>query len=218
MKRPVIMAIAAVSVAAVIALLIYGFNRHEQRPAPDHRDSLGDALVRSHSPVIGSPTSPVTIVEFLDPACEGCRAIYPHVKQILADHAGEVRLVVRYVPFHGQISIDAVRILEAARDQGKFEDVLTAMFETQPMWANHDTPDPERAWQVAAQAGVDLERARAHVASDVTEKRIAQDIADLRTVGIKSTPTFYVNGKLLPKPDPVMLREMVMAEVARAID
>ena len=37
-------------------------------------------LVRTHSPVVGPVEAPVTIVEFFDPACPGCRAYYPYVK------------------------------------------------------------------------------------------------------------------------------------------
>jgi protein-disulfide isomerase len=59
-----------------------------------------ESLVRSHSPVIGPTDAPVTIVEFFDPSCEACRAFYPIVKQIMAGYPNEVRLVLRYAPFH----------------------------------------------------------------------------------------------------------------------
>src|SRR3972149_3162781 len=41
-------------------------------------------LVRMHSPTLGKADAPVVIVEFLDPACETCRAFYPLGKQIMA--------------------------------------------------------------------------------------------------------------------------------------
>src|SRR5688572_26258908 len=57
-------------------------------------------LVRPHSPVLGPPNAPVTLVEFLDPACEGCRAFAPVVKQIQFMHPEDVRVVVRFAAFH----------------------------------------------------------------------------------------------------------------------
>ena len=54
-----------------------------------------------NSPVFGSANAPVTVVEFFDPSCEACRAFYPYVKQILAENPNDVRLVLRYVLFHG---------------------------------------------------------------------------------------------------------------------
>jgi len=78
--------------------------------------------VRDYSPVIGLENAPVTIVEFFDPSCEGCRAMYPYVKEILAEYPDNVRLVLRYVLFHGG-SEEAVRILEAARNQLNSSDI-----------------------------------------------------------------------------------------------
>ena len=71
----------------------------EQPAAPSPQDT--NALVRFHSPVFGSANAPVTVVEFFDPSCEACRAFYPYVKQILAENPNDVRLVLRYVLFHG---------------------------------------------------------------------------------------------------------------------
>ena len=59
--------------------------------------------------------SVATIVEFFDPACEACRAFHPIVKDIMAEHGDAVRVVIRYTPFHGAASEEAIRVLEAAR-------------------------------------------------------------------------------------------------------
>ena len=79
---------------------------------------------------MGPVTAPGTIVEF----CDSCRAMYPHVKQLLAAHPKDVRLVIRYVPFHGQVSKEAIGVLEAAREQKKFEPVLETLMRNQPVW------------------------------------------------------------------------------------
>ena len=172
-------------------------------------------MVRFYSPVIGPASAPVTIVEFFDPACEACRAFHPYVKQILAAHPRDVRLVIRYTPFHREASIVAVRILEAARAQQRFEPVLEALLDAQPVWASHRAPAIERAWEFAGAAGLDLERARAHAASGATDKLLEQEVADLKAVGVRATPTFFVNGKPLTEQDPRALQEMVRNEVER---
>ena len=92
---------------------------------------------------MGPVTAPGTIVEF----CDSCRAMYPHVKQLLAAHPKDVRLVIRYVPFHGQVSKEAIGVLEAAREQKKFEPVLETLMRNQPVWASHGAPDPKKVWE-----------------------------------------------------------------------
>jgi protein-disulfide isomerase len=159
--------------------------------------------------VVGPAEAPVTIVEFFDPACEGCRAYYPYVKQILAMHPREARLVMRYVTFHGEISVEGVRILEAARQQQMFERVLEALFAGFDGWASHSAPSSARAWEIAGAAGLDVERARAWVAEGAVEKMLEIEMADARAARIGSTPTFFVNGKPLPEPGPDALLRMV---------
>ena len=57
---------------------------------------------------------PQRTVEFLDPACETCRAFYPIVKDILKQYPNDVRLVIRYAPFHAG-SDQVVKLLEAGK-------------------------------------------------------------------------------------------------------
>ena len=118
-------------------------------------------LARADSPVLGRVDAPVTIVEFLDPACEACRAYAPVVKQILFLYPEDVRVVVRFAAFHPG-SDEAIRVIEAARKQGKFAEVLGALFDRQPEWASHSGPNPARTWDIAAENGVDLAKARSH--------------------------------------------------------
>lgn len=167
-------------------------------------------LVRDYSPVIGPENAPVTIVEFFDPSCEGCRAMYPYVKEILAEYPDNVRLVLRYVLFHGG-SEEAVRILEAARLQSVYEPVLDAVMESQPQW--HDDPEVKAAWTAAESAGLDLEAARNQLNSSDIDQIIEQDMVDVQSVKIKGTPTFYVNGHELSKLGPKELYDLVKSEV-----
>lgn len=174
--------------------------------------SSGDSLVRVHSPVMGPENAPVTIVEFLDPSCEACSAFYPIVKQIMDETGKDVRLVLRYTPLH-EGSDEAVRILEAARKQQKFQPVLEALFSNQAEWAVHGAPDIEKAWQIAAGAGLVLETARKDATTPEVDAVLAQDIADVKANRVEQTPTFFVNGKPLTEFSPQGLYDLVKAEI-----
>jgi protein-disulfide isomerase len=165
-----------------------------------------------HSPVIGPASAPVTIVEFFDPSCEACRAFYPLVKQMMGQTGDDVRLVLRYTPLH-EGSDEAVRILEAARKQNLFEPVLEALLAQQPAWAVHGSPDLEKAWQIAASAGLDEQKAREDAVSSSVDSVLEQDVADMKANDVRQTPTFFVNGKPLTEFSPQGLYSLVASEL-----
>lgn len=168
-----------------------------------------DSLIRPHSPIIGPKNAPVTIVEFFDPSCEACRAFYPAVKGIVAKYPKDVRLVMRYLPLHPG-SAEAIVILEAARVQGKLQPVTAALLEAQPDW--HDGK-MDGAWAAAEKAGLNVAKARAMPTADAMAW-MEQDIADARAVGVRGTPTFFVNGEMLVQPSPEQVEAKVQAAVA----
>ncbi|MAA65787.1 MAG: disulfide bond formation protein DsbA [Alteromonadaceae bacterium] len=185
------------------AIIYYDRSQGTNEPAVVEKTPL----VRDYSPVIGPEDAPVTIVEFFDPSCEGCRAMYPYVKQIMAAYPDRVRLVLRYVLFH-KGSEEAVRILETAREQGVYKPVLDAVVKAQPQW--HDDPNVAAAWEAA---GLDVEAARTGMNSSKIDDIIQQDAADVKAVGISGTPTFYVNEEKLSRLGPQELYDLVTSKI-----
>lgn len=173
------------------------------------------ALVKFHSPSVGPVDAKVTIVEFLDPSCEACRAYYPLVKAVMAEHPGKVRLVLRYAAFH-QGSDTVVKILEAAKTQGLYWQSLEAVFQSQPVWADHGNPQVERVWDFLQPIGLDVEKARRDMQNPAIAAILAQDMADVTALKVERTPTFYVNGKPLLVMGEKGLRDLVAQEVQAA--
>jgi protein-disulfide isomerase len=207
-----------IGLVAVVALFFYlGMNAYQKRVqnAQDVQVKAEQTrLVRMHSPVFGPQGAPVTIVEFFDPACETCRAFYPIVKALMAQYPNDVRLVLRYAPLH-QGSDRVVKLLEAAKSQGKYQTVLEALLEAQPTWADHGNPNIETAFKVAEQAGLDLAKARLDIEKPGMQALLQQDIDDLTALQVTKTPTFFVNGRSLPSFGPEQLAGLVAEEVAK---
>jgi protein-disulfide isomerase len=164
--------------------------------------------------VFGNPAAKVTLVEFLDPACETCRAFYPVVKGIVNASFGQVRLVVRYAPLH-QGSDTAVKILEAARQQGKYWEALEKTMAFQPQWAAHHRPQPELIWELMADLGLDIAKAKADANSPAIDQLLRQDVADMRTLKVDKTPGFFVNGTPLLHFGEAQLRVLVDQELKK---
>lgn len=173
-----------------------------------------EVFVRDYSPKLGALKPKVYLVEFLDPECESCREFYPMVKMLLSEFEGQVQLVVRYAPFHGNSEF-VIKVLEAARKQNKYWEALETLFRYQPQWGSHHHPRPELVWQYLPESGVNVDQIRADMTSPEFEKIIEQDMADARTLGVRATPSFFVNGRPLEQFGYEPLRSLIKEEVDR---
>ena len=207
-----------IGLLAIVALFFYlGMNAYKSRVQAAQEVQVKAEqirLVRMHSPVFGPQNAPVTIVEFFDPACETCRAFYPIVKNLMAKYPTDVRLVIRYAPFH-QGSDVVVKLLESSKGQGKYQAVLEAVLAAQPAWADHSQPNIETVFVVAEQAGLDITKARQDIEKPGLQSLLQQDIEDLTALQVTKTPTFFVNGRSLPSFGPDQLAALVAEEVAK---
>lgn len=203
----------------VLGLAYGGLTRVVQEKEQAHlkflASSQGELFVPKASPKLGTDTPKVYLTEFLDPACESCRAFYPIVKKLMAEFDGKVQLVVRYAPFH-QGSDQAVKILEAARKQDRYQGMLELMFIRQPEWASHHQPKPELLWGYAEELGLDMEQLRRDFHDPGIAALLAQDIKDLKTLNVRRTPTFFVNGNPLQDFSVDGLRALLAKEIAEA--
>lgn len=201
-RRSLLLGASALGVAAFAGGAFY-VSRQRQREAAEATTKAAAAppadetlLIRPHSPILGPADAKVTLVEFFDPSCEACRAFHPVVSALRKEFPNDLRVVLRYTVFH-EGSDEAVRILEAARRQNLFEPVLDALLEQQPGWASHDGPAIDIAWEIAASAGMDVEKGETDRLFPGTTGILNQDAADVAALGIQQTPTFFLNGKRL---------------------
>lgn len=208
--------------AAVLAVLVVAFvggtlfySGQQEQQATQQAAVNREALVRMHSPTLGRADAPVTIVEFIDPACETCRAFYPLVKEMMAANPEKIRLVLRYAPFHNG-SDKVVAVLEAARKQGKFWPALEALLASQAEWSPHHTPQVDLVWKPLEKVGLDMERLTFDITAPEIARLIEQDLADARTLNVTKTPGFFVNGKPLVSFGYEQLKSLVNQELAAA--
>jgi protein-disulfide isomerase len=172
------------------------------------------ALQRPHAALVGSPDAKVTIVEFLDPACETCREFYPLVKGLLKDNPGKIRLAVRLVAFHPNSDI-AVKALEAAKRQDKFWPVLERLLATQPRWVRNHRVDPDALMAQLQSVDADYDRLQADMQTPDVAKSVALDLEDAKTLKVTATPEYFVNGQGLPEFGWQQLHSLVGNELSK---
>jgi len=169
-------------------------------------------FIRDHSQTLGSDDAKVYLVEFMDPACETCAAFSPFVRQIMDANPGRIRLVIRYAPFH-EGADDFVKILEAARKQGRYWETLDVMYKSQRYWASHHRPQLQKIWQFLPNAGLDIEQIKRDMNDPAIVKLIEQDLADAKSLNVRKTPGFFVNGKPLQTFGHLQLQQLVQSEI-----
>lgn len=181
-------------------------------PAGAPGSSIEALLVRPYSPSQGPESAQVTIVEFFDPECESCRAMYPIVKQVMSEFEGKARLVIRYMPLHGN-SVYAASLLEAARAQNKYWEYLEVVMLRQPEWASHSAPRPDLLLTYAPMVGLNVDQLKTAAADPEVRMRITQDERDGNQLGANRTPTFFINGAPLMRLGYEELRDAVRAAI-----
>ena len=200
------------SVAALLVLAFAGgayFYKQQQADAAAQLAKQNTAaLVRLDAPSFGDPNAPVHIVEFFDPACGTCREFYPLVKALMAANPGKIRLSLRYAPFHPG-SEAVVKVLEAARKQGKFEPTLTALFDRQDVWVQNHTAKVQLIGPLLAPLGLDMARLQTDASAPDVASTIARDLLDAKTLNVTMTPEYFVNGKPLPSFGFAQLKALV---------
>jgi protein-disulfide isomerase len=87
------------------------------------------------------------------------------------------------------------------------------MFKTQRYWASHHNPQPQLIWKFIPQAGLDIEKLKQDMKDPEIEKIIKQDLADAKTLNVRKTPGFFVNGKPLSDFGYNQLRNLIESEI-----
>jgi protein-disulfide isomerase len=212
MNRKTLVAVVAVVLGAAILVGALVYMNGKAQQSTQAADPNRPGLVQMYSPTLGNPEARVHIVEFLDPACETCASFYPYVKQIMAANPDRVRLTLRLVPFH-RGSDYAIKVLEAARKQGKFWQALEALLSNQSYWAPNHTVQPEYVWTPLEGLGLNVEQMKSDMNSPEIARRIEQDLNDAKTLKVTQTPEYFVNGRPLPSFGLEQLQALVRDEV-----
>ncbi len=215
MKKKYIVAAAGIILVAIFVSAAAIYNKQQADKISAEAQKYASHLQRDYSPTLGNPDAKVTLVEFFDPACGTCRAFHPFVKQLMAAHPGKIKLVQRYIPLH-QGSDYVIKILEAARLQGRYLETLELAFEAQPAWASHDNPQPERLWMRLGNLGLDLNKVRADMESPEIARRLRQDMDDAKELKVDKTPGFFVNGKPLINFGYKQLQTLIESEIKKS--
>ncbi len=221
--RKEIKILALIGVVVIVAAVM-GASYYRESVQGERRLSATAAsqLVRPDSPTLGPADATVTLVEFLDPECESCRAFSPFIKQLLKEYDGKLRLVVRYMPLHPNSRL-AAAFTEAAGEQGKYWEMQELLFRRQSEWGERHGHAPSTGQEdpavlfarYAAELGLDVGKLQDSVIQNRFASKIERDMRDGQSLGVSKTPTFFVNGRQLARFSQQDLRALIDEELQK---
>lgn len=218
------MILLAIGLIVVVGGLVgASYYRGSVQKAPV-QPSISENLVRPDSAALGPADAKVTVVEFLDPECESCAAVAPQVKSILKDYDGRVRFVVRYMPLHRNAKL-AAQYIEAAGEQGKYWEMMEKLFAMQDEWGEKHGPAEHNAAPTAPvselfekygkEIGLNVDQLNSAAGQRKYAEKAERDLRDGQAVGVRGTPTFFVNGRRLARLSISDLRNLINDELNR---
>jgi protein-disulfide isomerase len=145
------------------------------------------------SPVLGPQDAPVTIVEFSDYQCPFCARSEPLIKDVMKEYPDKVRFVYKHLPLvsiHSN-AMGAAQAAVAAGKQGKFWEMHDLLF------ANQRALQTDKLKDYAKDLRLDVAKFEADMSSDEVKSVIRDDMGLSQKVGVRGTPTIFVNGKLV---------------------
>lgn len=161
----------------------------------------------ARDPAFGPADARVTVFQFFDYRCPGCKAVAPEFLATMQAHP-DVRFVFKEWPIldrgEDTTSQYAARAALAAHRQGRFLAVHEALMRERAL-------DEAAIDAILSANGVDLARARA----DMTTPDMSRHVADIHTaaatLGLQGTPTFFVNGRAQASIEPAALARAIEA-------
>jgi protein-disulfide isomerase len=149
--------------------------------------------------VLGPPNAPVHLEEFGDFECPPCGLFHPILQQMHAEFGDKLAITFRefpLVPTH-QHALAAASAAEAAGVQGKFWEMHDLLYEHQNDWKKEFDVRPIFEGY-AKQIGLDVDRYKRDVNGDFVAQRIFADGKRGHSLGVKGTPTVFMNGREVP--------------------
>ena len=159
----------------------------------------------ARDPSFGPADAKVTVIEFFDFRCPGCKAVAHDYRALMAAHP-EVRFVFKDWPILDRgddvTSQYAARAALAAHQQGKYLEVYDALMTERAL-------DRAAIDGILAKHGVDMARAQAAIASPEMTRHVTDIHTVAATLGLQGTPTFFINGKASPGIDPREIAKLI---------
>ena len=166
-----------------------------------------DVAIAAHDPMRGPATAPVTIIEFSEYQCPFCGRVTPTLKALEQKYGDKVRVVFKDFPLQNHLQAPkAAEAAHCAGDQGKYWELHDRLFANQQQLQIADLK------KHAGEVGLDQATFDQCLDSGKNAKIVQEDVDLGSSMGVSSTPTLYINGRLVTGAQPTSVFEAIIDE------
>lgn len=168
------------------------------------------------NPAIGPGDARVTIVEFSDFQCPHCRDLFRNLKTLETQYP-QVRVVYKDFPLTQIHPWTETASIGARCAHIQSPDAFWKLHDS--LFENQDLISTENIWEklvgFASSAGLDTGAFKACMSSPEPKQAVERNRADGEALSVNSTPTVFVNGRMLVSADKSLLEQYIKYELAR---
>lgn len=143
------------------------------------------------SPFMGKADAPVVMTVFTDYQCPYCARLHPLLKQLVENNKDTLKIVFKNLPLQmHKFAKKAASAALAAHSSGKFMEMQDELYK------NMNNIDINNVRKIASDLGLDLDEFERKMNSKEIQRLISMDIMDAEKLGVRGTPTIFINGKI----------------------
>lgn len=150
-----------------------------------------EEVIEENEYVMGNPNAPHTIVEFVNFQCPSCLNSSYMIGQLVRAVPNDVKVILKFLPDTDQYpnSMICANAAAAAGEQNKFWEMHDSLFRAQKQL------DITAILRIANMLELDMDKFNNDLDSDKVHRLVNKHYMQGKSLGVKGTPTFFIDGK-----------------------
>ncbi len=181
----------------------------------DPHKEIMDQISMEDLPIKGAADAKITIVEYSDFQCPFCKKGKELLPDLLTEYEGKIKIAFKQLPLgmhKWAMGASVASICAYQQGNDKFWEFHDAIFDNQGTIKEETATEQFKGY--AKDLGLDEQKFGECLESTEVKARVLKEAAEAQRLGITSTPTFVVNGMVIPGANPQGIKSAIEQKLA----